>query len=343
MSLEFARADPPHPGVPGRLGLRPRLRHRDARLQRVAASRRCRRSSRPPRRVLGGANRYPDPSYVPLRRALSTATGSPPERIALGNGSCDILLAAGEALLEPGAEVVYAWPAFSVYPHLAAASGARAIEVPLDDRRSPRPRRDRRGDHGRHATGADLQPEQPDLDRGRPRPDRGVPGPGPAARVRDPRRGLLRVRARASATRTRRSSCCAATRTWCCCARSRRSTGWPALRVGYALCASEDVPHRGRPGPPAVLPERRRAGRRGRGAEASGRGRAPGDADDRARGSTSRRASAGSGCGWPSPTRTSSGCTCPRTRRGGDVVAGCATAACWCAPGRRWGARARCG
>ena len=28
---------------------------------------------------------------------------------------------------------MYAWPAFSVYPHLAAASGARAIEVPLDD------------------------------------------------------------------------------------------------------------------------------------------------------------------------------------------------------------------
>ena len=84
-------------------------------------------------RVLGGVNRYPDPSYVPLRRALSDRYGIPPQRIALGNGSCDILLAAGEALLEPGAEVVYAWPAFSVYPHLAAASGARAIEVPLDD------------------------------------------------------------------------------------------------------------------------------------------------------------------------------------------------------------------
>src|SRR5262249_40531988 len=52
--------------------------------------------------------------------------------IAIGNGSCDILLAAGEALLEPGAEVVYAWPSFSVYPHLAAASGARAVTVPLD-------------------------------------------------------------------------------------------------------------------------------------------------------------------------------------------------------------------
>jgi histidinol-phosphate aminotransferase len=84
-------------------------------------------------RVLSGANRYPDPGYAPLRRALSERYGIPASRIALGNGSCDVLLAAGDALLEPGAEVVYAWPAFSVYPHLAAASGARAIEVPLDE------------------------------------------------------------------------------------------------------------------------------------------------------------------------------------------------------------------
>jgi histidinol-phosphate aminotransferase len=83
-------------------------------------------------RVLAGTHRYPDPAYQPLRQALADRYGVPRERIALGNGSCDILLSAGEALLEPGAEVVYAWPAFSVYPHLAAASGARAIEVPLD-------------------------------------------------------------------------------------------------------------------------------------------------------------------------------------------------------------------
>ncbi len=82
--------------------------------------------------VLDGTHRYPDPSYLPLRTALAARYGIPAERIALGNGSCDILLSAGEALLEPGAEVVYAWPAFSVYPHLAAAAGARAIEVPLD-------------------------------------------------------------------------------------------------------------------------------------------------------------------------------------------------------------------
>jgi histidinol-phosphate aminotransferase len=84
-------------------------------------------------KVLNGVNRYPDPTNAKLRGALSDRYGVPASRIAIGNGSCDILLAAGEALLEPGAEVVYAWPSFSVYPHLAAASGARALEVPVDD------------------------------------------------------------------------------------------------------------------------------------------------------------------------------------------------------------------
>jgi histidinol-phosphate aminotransferase len=84
-------------------------------------------------RVLSGVNRYPDPSNATLRRRLSRAYGVAANRIAIGNGSCDILLAAADALLEPGAEVVYAWPSFSVYPHLAAATGATAVTVPLDD------------------------------------------------------------------------------------------------------------------------------------------------------------------------------------------------------------------
>jgi histidinol-phosphate aminotransferase len=83
-------------------------------------------------KAMAGANRYPDPTNSALRRKLSDRHGVPANRIAVGNGSCDVLLAAGDALLEPGAEIVYAWPSFSVYPHLAAASGARAIEVPLD-------------------------------------------------------------------------------------------------------------------------------------------------------------------------------------------------------------------
>jgi histidinol-phosphate aminotransferase len=84
--------------------------------------------------ALGDLNRYPDPSNSALRARLAGRYGVSASRIAIGNGSCDILLAAGEALLEPGAELVYAWPSFSVYPHLGAASGARVITVPLDER-----------------------------------------------------------------------------------------------------------------------------------------------------------------------------------------------------------------
>jgi len=80
----------------------------------------------------GRLNRYPDPSSALLRKRLSERYDVAPSQIAIGNGSCDILLAAGEALLEPGAELLYAWPSFSIYPHLAAASGARAVTVPLD-------------------------------------------------------------------------------------------------------------------------------------------------------------------------------------------------------------------
>jgi histidinol-phosphate aminotransferase len=85
------------------------------------------------RGALDSVNRYPDPTSSKLRAALSHRHGVPANRIAVGNGSCDILLAAAEALLEPGAEVVYAWPSFSIYPHLAAASGATAVTVDLDD------------------------------------------------------------------------------------------------------------------------------------------------------------------------------------------------------------------
>lgn len=77
-------------------------------------------------------NRYPDPTATELRRRLAERTDLPPEMIAVGNGSCEILLAAAEVMLEPGAEIVYAWPSFSMYPHLAAMTGARAIQVPLD-------------------------------------------------------------------------------------------------------------------------------------------------------------------------------------------------------------------
>jgi histidinol-phosphate aminotransferase len=81
--------------------------------------------------VLGALNRYPDPTAAVLRGRLSDRYDLPAGQIAAGNGSCEILLAAAEAMLEPGAEVVYAWPSFSIYPHLAAMTGAKAITPPL--------------------------------------------------------------------------------------------------------------------------------------------------------------------------------------------------------------------
>jgi histidinol-phosphate aminotransferase len=82
---------------------------------------------------LRNLHRYPDPAKSALRKRLSHRTGVPAGRIAVGNGSCELLLAAADAMLEPGAEVVYAWPSFSIYPHMAAMSGARAVTVPLNE------------------------------------------------------------------------------------------------------------------------------------------------------------------------------------------------------------------
>jgi histidinol-phosphate aminotransferase len=76
-------------------------------------------------------NRYPDPDATLLRRRLAERYETQPGRVVVGNGSCEILLAAAEALCEPGAEILYAWPAFSMYPYLAALTGAREVRVPL--------------------------------------------------------------------------------------------------------------------------------------------------------------------------------------------------------------------
>ena len=83
--------------------------------------------------AMGGLNRYPDPTAASLRRRLAERHGVPQAKVAVGNGSCEILLASAQAMLEPGAEIVYAWPSFSMYPHLAAMTGARALAVPLDE------------------------------------------------------------------------------------------------------------------------------------------------------------------------------------------------------------------
>jgi histidinol-phosphate aminotransferase len=82
-------------------------------------------------RAAADANRYPEQFSPTLRRRIAERHETDPARVAIGNGSCELLLATAEALCEPGSEIVFAWPSFSIYPHLAALSGAREIRVPL--------------------------------------------------------------------------------------------------------------------------------------------------------------------------------------------------------------------
>src|SRR4051794_33901133 len=82
-------------------------------------------------RAAPSLNRYPDQYSKRLRRRIAERFEVEPAQVAIGNGSCEILLAAAEALCEPGDELLFAWPSFSIYPHLAALSGAREVRVPL--------------------------------------------------------------------------------------------------------------------------------------------------------------------------------------------------------------------
>jgi len=84
-------------------------------------------------RAASAMNRYPDPSASLLRRRIAERFELDGSQITVANGSCELLLAGAIALCEPGAEIVFAWPSFSMYPYLAPLSGAREIRVPLND------------------------------------------------------------------------------------------------------------------------------------------------------------------------------------------------------------------
>ena len=78
-------------------------------------------------------NRYPDPTNSLLRERLSERyEHARPRASRSATARATSCWPRAKRCLEPGAELVYAWPSFSVYPHLSAASGARAVTVPLD-------------------------------------------------------------------------------------------------------------------------------------------------------------------------------------------------------------------
>jgi len=74
-------------------------------------------------------NYYPDPRWRDLTAALATQTGHPQERIVVGHGSDELIVAAGRIALEPGDEVVVPVPSFPGYAKCAAVNGATLVPV----------------------------------------------------------------------------------------------------------------------------------------------------------------------------------------------------------------------
>jgi len=83
--------------------------------------------------AIAGLNRYPDPQASELRQAIAAHCGVPADHVAVGNGSAELLVLLGQALLAPDVECVFAEPSFALYRRLCDLRGAAAVAVPLRD------------------------------------------------------------------------------------------------------------------------------------------------------------------------------------------------------------------
>ena len=80
-----------------------------------------------------GANRYADHRATELRAALATSRGLSPDQVTVGCGSVGLLQQLLLSYGEPGAEIVYPWRSFEVYPVYTRLVGATEVTVPLVD------------------------------------------------------------------------------------------------------------------------------------------------------------------------------------------------------------------
>jgi histidinol-phosphate aminotransferase len=82
------------------------------------------------RMALAQAWRYPDPRGASLKAALSAHLGIGTERIALGNGSHELLMLLAQCFADRAHSVVFSQYGFAVFPIATAAAGAQPIRVP---------------------------------------------------------------------------------------------------------------------------------------------------------------------------------------------------------------------
>ncbi len=79
----------------------------------------------------GEVNRYPDNGAAELTDAIAARHHVPAAHVAVGCGSVGLVQQLLEAVIDPGAQVLYAWRSFEAYPYLADLAGAESVRVPL--------------------------------------------------------------------------------------------------------------------------------------------------------------------------------------------------------------------
>ncbi|HEY6942224.1 histidinol-phosphate transaminase [Dokdonella sp.] len=92
------------------------------------------------RAALAESWRYPDPRGAALKAALAQHLGVAVERIALGNGSHELLMLLAQCFADPAHSIVFSQYGFAVFAIATAAAGARAIGVralPRDHAQAP--------------------------------------------------------------------------------------------------------------------------------------------------------------------------------------------------------------
>jgi histidinol-phosphate aminotransferase len=78
---------------------------------------------------------YPDSNCYYLKMEMASFFGLTEDHFIIGNGTDEIIKMIAETFLNPGDEVIYAWPSFSEYVFAGKLMGAELRPVPLDDYR----------------------------------------------------------------------------------------------------------------------------------------------------------------------------------------------------------------
>lgn len=82
------------------------------------------------RAALTGICRYPDPRGAALKNALAARLGVDATRIALGNGSHELLMLLAQCFADPAHSIVWSQYGFAVFAIATVATGAQSLCVP---------------------------------------------------------------------------------------------------------------------------------------------------------------------------------------------------------------------